>query len=80
MDCPDWKSMSIVKNGNSPAWKQKYKGMKCQKQFVENPMSRVISNEKKALIDALLLERISLRGIGRTVKVSLNQRFVANVR
>jgi transposase-like protein len=48
MDCPDWKSMSIVKNGNSPAWKQKYKGMKCQKQFVENPMSRVISNEKKA--------------------------------
>lgn len=71
MECPDCKSMSIAKNGYSPAGKQKYKCMNCHKQFVENPISRMISDEKKTLIDALLLERISLRGIGRTVKVSL---------
>ena len=71
MECTDCKSMSIAKNGYSPAGKQKYKCMNCHKQFVENPISRMISDEKKTLIDALLLERISLRGIGRTVKVSL---------
>ena len=60
-----------MRNGYSPAGKQKYKCVKCEKQFVEMPSSRVISDEKKDLIDALLLEKISLRGIGRTVKVSL---------
>lgn len=42
----------------------------CGRQFVENPTFRVISDETKALIDRLLLERISLAGIARAVQVS----------
>ena len=37
---------------------------------MENPTNVVISSETKALIDRLLLERISLAGIARAVQVS----------
>jgi transposase-like protein len=49
--------------------KQKYKCRDCGKQFVLNP-EKYISEEKKAIIDKLLLEKISLRGIARSVGVS----------
>jgi transposase-like protein len=49
--------------------KQKYKCRDCDKQFVLNPEKK-ISEEKKAIIDKLLLEKISLRGIARSVGVS----------
>jgi IS1 family transposase len=42
----------------------------CQRQFVEHPESRRISDETKALIDKLLLERIPLAGIARVTGVS----------
>jgi hypothetical protein len=41
----------------------------CEKQFVLNPEKK-ISEEKKAIIDKLLLEKISLRSIARSVGVS----------
>ena len=37
---------------------------------MEHPQKTVINQEKRDLIDRLLLERISLAGIGRAVQVS----------
>ncbi len=69
MNCPRCGSSYIVKNGISLSNKQKYKCGECMKQFVLNPQN-YISEEKKAIIDKLFLEKISLRGIARSVGVS----------
>jgi IS1 family transposase/transposase-like protein len=70
MYCPDCHSESIVKNGFNALGKQIYQCNKCGRQFVLNPAKGPISDEKKELIDRLLLERISLAGIARAVGVS----------
>jgi len=69
MICPRCGSSYIVRNGIILSNKQKYKCRECNKQFVLNP-EKHISEEKKAIIDKLLLEKISLRGIARSVGVS----------
>ena len=51
--------------------KQKYKCRECGRQFVENPQNQ-ISEEKKEMVDKLLLEKISLRGIGRSLGISFS--------
>ena len=43
---------------------------KCGQPFVINPTNKTVSDETKQLIDKLLLERISLRGIARVTGVS----------
>ena len=58
-------SRYIVKNGSVHNGKQKYKCKSCGRQFVNNPTKVTILIETKQLIDRLLLERISLRGIAR---------------
>lgn len=68
--CPNCSSEKTVKNGHIHNGKQRYKCHECGRQFVENPEKIVISQEKRELIDRLLLERISLAGIARVVKVS----------
>ncbi len=71
MNCPACHSDHIVKNGFSPQNnKQKYSCQTCKKQFVLDPEKSPISDPQKQLIDRLLLERISLRGICRVVGVS----------
>jgi insertion element IS1 protein InsB len=70
MRCTDCKSESIVKNGFNGSGKQMYRCNECGRQFVLNPEKCPISDEKKKLIDRLLLERISLAGIARVVGVS----------
>jgi hypothetical protein len=60
----------LEKYVNSEEWVFTSWETKIQRYEVSEKVCRE-SNEKKALIDALLLERISLRGIGRIVKVSL---------
>ena len=70
INCPDCCSTNIVKNGSIGNGKQKYKCKRCGRQFVLDPQKQPISNEKKAAIDRLLLERIPLSGIARSVKVS----------
>ena len=71
MNCPICHSDHIVKNGFSPLnHKQKYSCQTCKKQFVLDPGKSPISDIHKQLIDRLLLERISLRGICRAVGVS----------
>jgi hypothetical protein len=42
---------------------------KCGRQFVINPTNKTVSDETKQLIDKLLLERISWRGIARVTGV-----------
>jgi transposase-like protein len=59
-----------VKNGRIHTGKPKWMCKTCRRQFVQNPHHRVISAATKALIDKLLLERISLAGIARVTGVS----------
>ncbi len=60
--CPNCFSEKTVKNGHIHNGKQRYKCHDCGRQFVENPEKIVISQEKRELIDRLLLERISRFG------------------
>jgi IS1 family transposase/transposase-like protein len=72
MTCPRCDSENIVRNGNTAYGKRKYMCKDCRKYFIENPDDRIISDEKKELIDKLLLEKIPLAGIARVVGVSLS--------
>ena len=69
-NCPQCNGEHIVKNGHIHNGKQRFKCHDCGRQFVENPTNIVIAEETKALIDRLLLERISLAGIARAAQVS----------
>ncbi len=76
-----------MKNGSIHTGKQKYMCKECGRQFVKNPEFRRISDETKALIDRLLLERISLAGIARSAQVSeswlqtyVNEKYAAQPR
>jgi insertion element IS1 protein InsB len=68
--CPRCNSENIVRNGNTDYGKPRYMCKDCQRHFVENPAKGKISDEKKELIDRLLLEKIPLAGIARAVGVS----------
>ena len=68
--CPRCSSTKIVKNGHIHNGKQRLRCNECHRQFVENPQKIMISQQKRELIDRLLLERISLAGIARVAKVS----------
>ena len=68
--CPSCNSKRVVKNGKIHNGKQNHKCKDCGRQFVEEPQQKRISDATKALIDALLLERISMAGIARVAKVS----------
>ncbi len=68
--CPNCSSEKTVKNGHIPNGKPRFKCHDCGRQFVENPTKIVIEQEKRELIDRLLLERISLAGIARVAQVS----------
>ena len=70
MHCPACQSQYTVKNGFNPLNKQLYRCKDGGRQFVLNPAKGPISDEKKALIDRLLLERIPLAGIARSAGVS----------
>ncbi len=80
--CPRCGSTAIVKNGSVANGKPKCKCQDCGRQFVENLTKKAVSAATKQLIDQLLLERISLRGIARVTGVSwsflqgyVNQKF-----
>lgn len=87
MSCPHCQSDQTVKNGTIHNGKPKYLCKTCGRQFVDDPQDRRISEETKALIDRLLLERISLAGIARAVGVSerwlqtyVNEKYAAQPR
>ena len=78
--CPSCGSHHTIKNGSTHNGKPKRQGKDCGRQFVINPNNKTISPETKQLIDKLLLERISLRGIARVTGVSWSwlQNYVNN--
>ena len=70
MTCPKCESENIKKNGTGHSKKQKYKCKDCKSFFVIDPLWKKISDETKELIERLLLEKISLAGIARVLKIS----------
>ena len=70
INCPSCESTTIVKNGINATGKQNYRCKQCGRHFVLDPRVSPVSDETKAVIDRLLLERISLAGIARVVHVS----------
>ena len=69
-DCPACGSRHLIKNGSVHNGKPKYQCKSCGRQFVINPTKTTVSQEIKQLVDRLLLERISLRGIARVTQIS----------
>jgi insertion element IS1 protein InsB len=70
--CPRCLCANVKKNGLFNKQKtQQYKCKSCSKKFFLTGSSYFISDFKKDLVKDLLLERLSLRGICRVLKVSL---------
>jgi insertion element IS1 protein InsB len=69
--CPRCKSPTYKKNGHIHNGKQHHHGHNCGRQFVQCCAQYRITDEKRALIERLLVERIALRGICRVVGVTL---------
>jgi IS1 family transposase len=69
--CPQCGSRQYKRNGRIHSGKQNHKCKVCGRAFVLFPENHVITEEQQALIERLLLERISLRGICRAVGVGL---------
>ena len=69
-NCPSCGSSLVVRNGHIHNGKAKFACKACRRQFVENPAWKPISEETKALIDKLLLERLALAAISRVSGVS----------
>lgn len=70
LQCPSCGSNDINKNGTTRHGNQNYKCRDCRRQFVENPKWRRISDDTKATIERMLLEKTPLAGIARSVQVS----------
>jgi len=68
--CPACGSAHLIKNGSVHNGKPKHQCKNCSHQFVVNPTKTTVLEETKELIDRLLLERISLRGIARVTQLS----------
>ncbi len=69
--CPQCGSIWYKRNGHIHTGKQNHRCKMCGRAFVLNPDNAVITEEQRMLIERLLLERISLRGICRAVGVGL---------
>jgi IS1 family transposase len=69
--CPRCKSAKYKKNGHIHNGKQNHHCHDCGRQFVQCCAQYRISDDTRALIEHLLLERISLRSICRAVGVRL---------
>ena len=69
--CPACGSTRYKKNGHTRHGKQHHLCKKCERQFSAGAANRLIAAERRAEIENLLRERLSLRGICRAVGVSL---------
>jgi insertion element IS1 protein InsB len=69
--CPACGSTRFKKNGHTHNGKQQHQCKACPRQFVQCAEPYRISDETRALIERLLREQISLRGICRAVGVGL---------
>jgi insertion element IS1 protein InsB len=69
--CPQCQSSKYKKNGHIHNGKQNHQCHDCGRQFVDCFEQDRVSADTRALIERLLVERISLRGICRAVGVTL---------
>jgi IS1 family transposase len=69
--CPQCQSPKYKKNGHIHNGKQNHQCKDCGRQFVDCFEQYLVSEDTRALIERLLVERISLRGICRAVGVKL---------
>jgi transposase-like protein len=69
--CPRCQSPKFKNNGHIHNGKQNHQCQDCGRQFVACFEQPLIPDETRALIERLLVERISLRGICRAVGVHL---------
>src|SRR5215831_1475614 len=69
--CPQCRSNWFKRNGHIHTGKQNHRCKLCGRAFVLSPENHLITEEQRTLIERLLLERISLRGICRAVGVGL---------
>ncbi len=69
--CPTCGSTRYKKNGHTRHGKQNHCCKTCERQFSAGANPHLISDERRALVENLLRERLSLRGICRAVGVSL---------
>ncbi len=70
IQCPTCSSTNIKLNGHIHNGKQNRLCKDCGRQFVLEREKRLISDPDKALVNKLLLEKISLAGIARVAEVS----------
>jgi IS1 family transposase/transposase-like protein len=69
--CPACISQQFKKNGHIHTGKQNHRCKQCGRQFVGHAENRLIAEEQRTLVGRLLLEKISLQGICRAVRVSI---------
>ena len=69
--CPMCGSTRFKKNGHTRHGQQNHHCKACNRQFGATAKNRTILYEQRTLIERLLCERLSLRGICRAVGVSL---------
>jgi len=69
--CPQCGSKRYKRNGRIHTGKQNYKCKACGRAFVLVPENHVLTEEQRAVIERLLLERISLRWICGVMGVGL---------
>ena len=69
--CPACGSSRYKKNGHTRHGQQNHQCKACERQFGATTEDRLISDERRTVVEHLLRERISLRGICRAVGVSL---------
>jgi insertion element IS1 protein InsB len=70
--CPNCGSTRYKKNGYTRHGKQNHFCKTCERQFSAGVTPHLISHERRTMVENLLRERISLRGICRAVGVSLS--------
>jgi insertion element IS1 protein InsB len=69
--CPACGSSRYKNNGHTRHGKQNHQCQTCERQFGATAEDRLMSDERRTMVEHLLRERLSLRGICRAVGVSL---------
>ena len=68
--CPNCQSASVIKSGHVHSGKQRFLCQDCGRQFTPDADWKSVSPETRGIVDRLLLQRLSLRGIVRATGVS----------
>ncbi len=69
LTCPHCQSPRVVKFGTNASGTARCRCRDCARTFTLSPRSRAMTPQKEAAILRALTERISQRGIARTLKV-----------